>query len=562
MLKKRSIVIALILSALTIGAAFIYVNYIYPKIIAPAETYSQARSLYNEGNYMQAALKLGSIPGYSDSRKLASQAWKLAGDSAYNEGKFDMASACYIKAGSKEEDMARMDECYLRLAENAFLNGMVSRGEIYLNCVSNAEGNEKKKDDVRITAAKLAINAGLDEANIDQAIDRFEACSENANGEIKDILLGWGKTALENFDMESANTLFAAAKRFCDEEQLTALIETINNEWTEAGKRALARGMDAFAQKCFDISGYVPQLENAEEVYQEALKLYANRSLFEALTRFRRLGDYKDSRTMASAIAAVVRSAPKAGAEQAYAMLNADGTVELFGDEWDADVSEWANIKQIAVGKLPFIVGLTDVGTVLASGKNTNGCLDVGSWNDVIDIACGSSHTIGLRSDGTVLFTGSEMAGRTGVSTWRGISAIAAGKDACYGLMQNGIVFAAGDNSYGQCDVSSWENITMVSGGTQHAVGLKKDGTVVACGDNSYGQCDVSHWSDIVFVSAGAYHTVGLRADGTLVACGRNDSGECAISSFRSVAAVAAGSSYTVLILENGTMRVIGRTNG
>lgn len=559
MLKKKSIIIAIVLAALAIGAAFVYVEYIYPKIVEPAETYSQARDLYNGGNYMQAAMKLESIPKYSNSASLAKQAWKLAGDSAYNEGDFDMASACYMRAGSNEEDVARMDECFLRLAENAFAKGLSSRGEIYLNCVTNSEENIRKMDAIRIDSANALLNNGINEQSVGSALDRLVSCSEEAHSGVVDMLIGWGKKALESFDMQSASSLFAGAQRLASESEQEAVKNRINDEWFEAGERALESGMESFAQKCFDICGRSPEIKNAAELYQQAVELYSDGKLFDSLALLRRLGDYGNSRRLADEIAEKIMRMPQAGADGAYAILGEDGTVKLYGDSWTTGEPDWTGITQIAVGKTPVILALKADGTVLGAGRFADGSMDIASWSEVKQIAVGSNHALGLRENGSVLYAGSQKGGSTEVSTWRNIVSVAAGKDTSYGVMQNGIVVAAGDNSYGQCGVSSWENITMVSAGNQHAVALRSDGTVVACGDNSYGQCNVSLWSDVVFVSAGAYHTVALRSDGTLLACGRSDSGECAVNRFKSIAAVSAGNGYTLMLFEDGTNKVIGR---
>lgn len=562
MLKKKSIIIAIVLATLAIGAAFAYVEYIYPRMIQPADTYANARSLYKKGQFMQAALTLESISGYSDSSKLAKQAWKNAGDQAYNEGNFDMASACYIKAGSNEEDVARMDECYLRLAENAFAKDQISRGEIYLNCVSSSDVNTAKTDEIRINAAERLLNGGLTETNIDSAIDRLDGCSEAVGSRIVDRLIGWGEKALDGFDADAAGKLFLAAKRFSPEDEAAAAAERINNAWTEAGKRALEKGMDSFAQRCFAMSGFVPEIENPEELYLNAVDLFGKNDLFGALALFRYLGDYKNCPVYTDEIAKSIMHMPQAGNDSAYAILSPNGTVELFGGGWETGNPQWTDIKAIAIGNTSSsLIGVKENGMAVSVGRNYNGILDVDSWTEVIDVACGSGFSIGLRENGTVLFAGSFTSGGNDTAAWQNVVSIGAGDSSCFGVMQNGFVLAAGDNSLGQCDVSTWDNIMQVSGGSGHTVGLRKDGTVIACGDNTYGQCDVSDWSDVVFVSAGAFHTVALRADGTLLACGRNDSGECAVSSFRSVAAVSAGSGYTLMIFEDGTNRVIGRTN-
>lgn len=519
--KRRSITIAMSLSALAIGVAFIYVMYVYPKLIKPAETYSRARTLFNGGNYMQAALELESIPKYSEAAKLSKQSWKLAGDQAYNEGNFDVASACYVKAGSNEEDVARMDECYLRLAENAFINGELSRGEIYLDFVTKTDENVEKTDTVRIEAAKRILDGGINEESIESALTRLEACSEGPAERITDMLTGWGERALNAFDMESGKKLLSAAKRFCPEAKKQSLDARINTVWTEAGKRALEHDMEAFAQKCFDISGYEYRPDNSEEIYLDAAALMEGGDLFGALAQLQRLGGYKDSRALSEDIKQTIRASVKSGADGAYAVLGSDGAVKLFGAGWETGEPDWTGVKKIAVGSTPFILGLFEDGTVRAAGNGAGNGISVSSWTDIVDIACGSRFAIGLRSDGTAVFAGAYENSLNDTGNWKNVVSISAGRNASYGVLQNGIVVSSGDNTYGQCDVSSW--------------------------------------TDVVFVSAGAYHTVALKEDGTLLCCGRNENGECDTVKYKDVLAVSAGSNYTVIVFADGTSRVIGK---
>lgn len=561
MLRKKSIIIAIVLAVLAVGSAYAYVKYVYPRVVEPAETYAQARNLYNSGNYVQAALKLESIPKYSDSVKVAKQAWKLAGDNAYNEGNFDLASACYEKAGSNAEDVARMDECYLRLAENAFENDMISRGEAYLQCVSASEGNSDRIDEIRINTANALLNAGVNASSISGAADRLGLCSEKAMPRVIELLVNRGKAALAVFDLDSANSLFNAAKRFTAEDAQAAFDESIASEWTKTGIAALERGMTSVAEKCFNMSGYVPEQQDAEAQYAKAEQLYANGEVFAAYSIFRKLGDYKNSRELTAAIVELISRMPNAGPENAYAMLDLDGTVKLYGDAWVTGEPNWTEVKQISVGKTPFILAVGNDGRVRSAGRNTDDCTNVSSWDQIVMASCGAAHSLGLRADGTVVFAGSIADGANNTASWREIVYIASGMDSCYGIMQNGRAVASGANGFGQCDVSSWENLKQISAGNRHAVGLREDGTVVACGDNTYGQCEVSSWTDVVFVSAGAYHTVALKADGTLLACGKNDDGECGVSRFNGAAAVSAGTGYTIIVFEDGTNRLIGRTN-
>ncbi|MCD7805140.1 MAG: hypothetical protein LUH03_08350, partial [Oscillospiraceae bacterium] len=118
-------------------------------------------------------------------------------------------------------------------------------------------------------------------------------------------------------------------------------------------------------------------------------------------------------------------------------------------------------------------------------------------WFDIMQrdtISCGLCYTVGIKTDGTVVATGRNTDGQCDVSDWESIVAISTGSFHTVGLKSDGTVIATGGNSSGQCDIADWNDIVAVSTGYRHTVGLKSDGTVVAVGSNSEGQCDVSDW--------------------------------------------------------------------
>ena len=194
--------------------------------------------------------------------------------------------------------------------------------------------------------------------------------------------------------------------------------------------------------------------------------------------------------------------------------LKSDGTVVAAGWNGDGqcDVSDWTDIVAVSAGEL-HTIGLKSDGTVVAAGGNEDGQCDVSDWTDIVAVSAGELHTIGwtdivavsaggwhtigLKSDGTVVATGSNGNGRIDVSDWTDIVAVSAGGWHTIGLKSDGTVVAAGGNGDGQCDVSDWTDIVAVSAGGWHTIGLKSDGTVVATGDNEYGKCDTFDWQNI-----------------------------------------------------------------
>jgi hypothetical protein len=109
-------------------------------------------------------------------------------------------------------------------------------------------------------------------------------------------------------------------------------------------------------------------------------------------------------------------------------------------------------------------------------------------------LAAGYYHTLGLGSIGTVVATGQNSDDQSEVTGWSDIAQVAAGNKHTVGVRKDGTVVAVGDNYLGQLNVGSWTDIVRVAGGAFHTVGQTNDGPVLAVGRYSYGQCDVSGW--------------------------------------------------------------------
>lgn len=302
--------------------------------------------------------------------------------------------------------------------------------------------------------------------------------------------------------------------------------------------------------------------------------------------------------------------------------LKADGTVVLATDQDCYDVSDWQNIVDIQ-GALNILLGLTEDGRVRVTcgydyGLDENEIQEIQGWTDIVAIATGGYHVVGLKSDGTVVATGRTSDGQCNVSKWTDIVAVYTGSSHTIGLKADGTLVATGDNDHGQCNVeglrlwgdepevtptpeptatpsptptaspsptpsptptatpaptptpvpivnaeeakengkrittdsgtlaltkkgvvkntgffewdkvntSNWKNIQQVSAGMFYAAGLRENGTVVLSGDTNveYGddvyKLDVSNWKNITEISAGSNYILGLKADGTVVGTG------------------------------------------
>ena len=109
-------------------------------------------------------------------------------------------------------------------------------------------------------------------------------------------------------------------------------------------------------------------------------------------------------------------------------------------------------------------------------------------------MSAGWYRSLGLRSNGTVVATGKNSNGECKVSSWKNIIQISAGYDYSLGLCSDGKVMVAGRCSFNE-KISRWKDIVQVSSGYDFALGLRSDGTVVYAGKEA--ACDVSEWTDI-----------------------------------------------------------------
>ncbi len=266
---------------------------------------------------------------------------------------------------------------------------------------------------------------------------------------------------------------------------------------------------------------------------------------------------------------------------------------------------------------------LKEDGSVWAWGYNNSGqlgncaindnCLtplQLGSFNNVTAIACGSSCSFAIKTGGTVWAWGSNGFGQLGdgsyenslwpipVITIDSITAIAAGGYHTVALKDDNTVWTWGSNYYGQLgdgtinahltpvQVQNLTGITAIAAGDEYTVALKNDGTVWAWGGNYFGQLgdgttddhltpvQVQNLFDITAISAWGTvwsgHTVALKNDGTVWAWGLNEDGQLGdgtydnrltpvqVPNLTGIIAVAGGESHTVALKNDGTVWMWG----
>ncbi len=561
MSAKRKMIYAGIIAAAAILVMALYVFVISPKLVEPADTYSKAVKQYNDGDYMRSALMLESLGKYSDAQELAKLAWKRAGDAAYETGRYNDASACYVR-GKSEEDIAKVDDCFIRLAREEFRALDPVKGEIYLSCVSDT-ADQKALDACRIDGLRLILAGTDDPETVRAAAKLVEPCSEENRAGIAEMLAAGGENYLGKLNIDAAEAAFTGALGFCGEDAAAELMARIRDAYTSAQQRAAEAGEEELSERCARLAEiYGRDAKDPEPTEDEQLakaaKLIENGDYIGAYAILSTLPEgAAGAEPLLGEVLFYFRRMPCAGANDAYILLKMDGTVEFAGPGW-GETPEWSGVRTAGMGYGAFAVAIKDDGTVVGAGVADNDRLNFAGWTDIVMVAAGERHSLGLSVDGKVFAAGSNMYGQTGVSAWNDIVSIAAGKHASYGIVRGGTVVAVGRNDYGQCEVGGWTDIAAVSAGRAHAVGLRSDGTVVACGDNTQGQCNVSDWTDIVMISASANHTVGLRSDGTLVACGDNNNGQDEVGAITGAVAVSCGNGYTLVVLADGSVVVLG----
>jgi alpha-tubulin suppressor-like RCC1 family protein len=285
-----------------------------------------------------------------------------------------------------------------------------------------------------------------------------------------------------------------------------------------------------------------------------------------------------------------------AGASHALA-LRADGSLWAWGSNASGQLGAGATsptailaatgsalpTRSTALGS-SFALALRADGTLWAWGDNTSGQLglgnglassrtrpvQVGTDNDWVQVAAGTSFSLALKANGTIWAWGLNNFGQLGSPTNSGTSVantspaqvgtgvytrIAAGAFHSLALAADGSLYAWGNNTYGQLgngtsSLPSAANpglvlvsgsYTQVAAGISHTVALRADGSLYAWGINDRGQLGISQnfssgnantspvratAGTYAAVAAGSYHTLALAADGTLATWGSNSDGQ------------------------------------
>jgi len=246
------------------------------------------------------------------------------------------------------------------------------------------------------------------------------------------------------------------------------------------------------------------------------------------------------------------------GLSRDIAMINTDGHV-LTSFKFN-DLDRFRNIIDVAIGG-NHLVGLKADGTVIASGSDWYGELDVGNWTDITAVFAGRDWTVGLMSNGRVVATGKNENSQCDVSEWRNIISIFVGDDYTLGITTDGNVVGKGSRWwYEPINFDDFKDIVQLAGGSGHLVGLRSDGTVMARGNNFRGQCNVNGWTDIIKIAAAHDMTIGLKADGTIVSTGGHQWIYVDTATlYNGVVDILLTSNFLAVLFENGWISATGQ---
>ena len=279
--------------------------------------------------------------------------------------------------------------------------------------------------------------------------------------------------------------------------------------------------------------------------------------------------------------------------------LRADGTVWTWGGNEHGRLGDGTNSPRftpVQVKELSGVIAISQGlalradGTVWAWGWNPDGQLGDGTNKDrrtpvqvqnssgIMAVSNGGcNYSLALREDGTVWAWGKNENGNLGDGTYEnrgtpvqvsglnGVMAISAYHNS-FALKKDGTVWAWGNNSIGglgdgttthrnaPVQVQGLDGVTAISAGSAHTLALRNDGTVWAWGANLHGQLgngtateydtvthshpphpvpiQVQNLNGVTAVSAGTQHSLALKNDGTVWAWGRNIDGELGDGTF------------------------------
>ena len=199
-----------------------------------------------------------------------------------------------------------------------------------------------------------------------------------------------------------------------------------------------------------------------------------------------------------------------AAAEKFTIYIQDNETATTHGE--GINVTDFVSLVSVSAHK-DFALGLKNDGTVVASGANGSGQLDVKSWKNVVDVAAGDKHSVGVTKEGKVLCAGDNASKACEVSEWADVKDVEAGNGITIGIRNDGSIYVAG-NVQNASRMMEQKNIVSAAIGSNEVLFVNKNQTVISVPLSTAPVSDVSSWKNIVQVVAGNNFVAGLGTDG------------------------------------------------
>lgn len=376
-------------------------------------------------------------------------------------------------------------------------------------------------------------------AIIFESLSGFSDSSEQAHLARNGSLYAKAETYLSQGQYDEAISIFESLADYSDSSKQANLAK-----YTKAETLLYNREYDDAISIFRTLGNYSDASERVlEATYEKADSLFNTEKYIDAALEFGTINDYKDSEERKlNSYYVNAETLLKEG--DTYEAALAFYQIKEYKDAWKRCFDTWgelANRDSISAGG-GWTIGIKQNGQLIYTGPSHIFSSDlmeiVQGLRNVASVSSTNQTVAFLMTDGTVKVVGRDFEGQLETGSWEDIVAIKSTVFLTFGLKADGTVKIAGDTQVGDAilDVISWKNIVAIDGLSDLIAGLKSDGTVVVAGGREDVH-NVDDWADITAISVSG-HIVGLKSDGTVVATGNNKYGQCNVSSWKNIIAV------------------------